>query len=49
MQLSDRIAVMFRGRIVDVIPAKKANKQQVGLLMAGVNSKGKTTVKKKRK
>ncbi|MGH2582309.1 MAG: ABC transporter ATP-binding protein [Anaerolineales bacterium] len=49
MQLADRIAVMFRGKIVDVIPAKKANKQQVGLLMAGVNSKGKPTAKKKRK
>jgi simple sugar transport system ATP-binding protein len=37
MQLSDRIAVMFRGKIVDVLPAEKATKEGVGLLMAGVH------------
>ena len=36
MQLSDRIAVMYRGEIIDVLPAKGANKEQIGLLMAGV-------------
>lgn len=36
MALSDRIAVMYRGRIVDVLPAESATKETVGLLMAGV-------------
>jgi general nucleoside transport system ATP-binding protein len=36
MALSDRIAVMYRGKIVDVLPAEKTTKEQVGLLMAGV-------------
>jgi len=36
MQLSDRIAVMFRGKIVDILPAETATKEGVGLLMAGV-------------
>jgi general nucleoside transport system ATP-binding protein len=37
MQLSDRIAVMFRGKIVDVLSAADATKEGVGLLMAGVH------------
>jgi len=37
MELSDRIAVMYRGKIVDIIPAAEATKEQVGLLMAGVH------------
>jgi simple sugar transport system ATP-binding protein len=37
LQLSDRIAVMYRGRIVAVIPADEATKEYVGLLMAGVS------------
>lgn len=36
MQLSDRIAVMFRGKILATIPAKTATKELVGLLMAGI-------------
>ncbi len=36
MALSDRIAVMYRGKIVDVLPAEQATKEHVGLLMAGV-------------
>jgi simple sugar transport system ATP-binding protein len=36
MGLSDRIAVMFRGKIVAVLPSEKATKEKVGLLMAGV-------------
>ena len=38
MELSDRIAVMFRGKIVDVLPAEDATKEGVGLLMAGIKS-----------
>ncbi len=37
MQLSDRIAVMFRGKIIDILDAAKAKKEKVGLLMAGVS------------
>lgn len=37
MQLSDRIAVMYRGKIVDILPADKATKEGVGLLMAGIH------------
>ncbi len=36
MELSDRIAVMYRGEIVDVLPAGSATKEMVGLLMAGI-------------
>lgn len=35
MALSDRIAVMFEGRIVDILPANRVTKEQLGLLMAG--------------
>jgi simple sugar transport system ATP-binding protein len=34
--LADRIAVMFAGRILAVLPAKKASREQVGLLMTGI-------------
>ncbi len=37
MQLSDRIAVMYRGKIVDILPADQVTKEQIGLLMAGVS------------
>jgi simple sugar transport system ATP-binding protein len=36
MNLADRIAVMYRGKIVDILPAQAVTKEQVGLLMAGV-------------
>jgi ABC-type uncharacterized transport system ATPase subunit len=36
LELSDRIAVIYRGKIVAVIPGEKATKEYVGLLMAGV-------------
>lgn len=39
MQLSDRIAVMYRGKILDIIPIEKATKESIGLLMAGITSK----------
>jgi len=37
MELSDRIAVMYRGKIIDILPAEETTKEQVGLLMAGVH------------
>jgi len=36
MGLADRIAVMFEGRIVDIVPAGQVTKEEVGLLMAGI-------------
>ncbi|MEW5956445.1 MAG: ABC transporter ATP-binding protein [Chloroflexota bacterium] len=33
--LSDRIAVMFEGKIVDILPAQRVTKEQLGLLMCG--------------
>jgi simple sugar transport system ATP-binding protein len=36
MQLSDRIAVVYRGKVLDILDAKKATKEMVGLLMAGI-------------
>jgi len=36
MQLSDRIAVMFRGKILTTVNAKEVSKEELGLLMAGV-------------
>lgn len=37
LALSDRIAVMYKGQIMDVLDAKRANKENLGLLMAGVH------------
>jgi len=37
LELSDRIAVMFRGKIVAIVPAENATKEYIGLLMAGVS------------
>ncbi len=37
LELSDRIAVMFRGKIVAVVPSENATKEYIGLLMAGVS------------
>jgi ABC-type uncharacterized transport system ATPase subunit len=36
MSLSDRIAVMYEGEIVDILSAAEATREQIGLLMAGV-------------
>lgn len=35
MSLSDYVAVMFDGRVVDVLPRKDATREKLGLLMAG--------------
>jgi len=37
LQLSDHIAVMYRGKIVAIIPAEESTKELLGLLMAGVS------------
>jgi len=35
MDLSDRIAVMYDGRIVGILDAKDANEKKLGIMMAG--------------
>ncbi|MCC7119409.1 MAG: ABC transporter ATP-binding protein [Anaerolineales bacterium] len=37
LALSDRIAVMYKGRIMEILDAKKASKEYLGLLMAGIH------------
>jgi len=46
LALSDRIAVMYRGRIVAVVEAAEVTKEYLGLLMAGVDP---ATIAKPRK
>jgi simple sugar transport system ATP-binding protein len=36
--LADRIAVMYRGQIMAILPAAEATREELGLLMAGVHS-----------
>jgi simple sugar transport system ATP-binding protein len=40
LELSDRIAVLYRGRIVATVAAGRVTKEQVGLLMAGIVPEG---------
>jgi simple sugar transport system ATP-binding protein len=42
MSLSDRIAVMYHGEIMATLPAKDAQRETLGLLMAGVKPDGVT-------
>jgi len=39
MSLSDRIAVMYRGKIMDIVQANQVTREQLGLLMAGVKER----------
>jgi simple sugar transport system ATP-binding protein len=38
LALSDRVAVMFKGHIIDTLPIAEATREKVGLLMAGIKS-----------
>jgi len=40
MLLSDRIAVIHDGRLMDILDAKDATREQIGLLMAGAKTRG---------
>ncbi len=42
MSLSDRIAVMYKGRIIDTVNAEETDKEALGLLMAGVHAESAT-------
>ena len=39
MNVSDRIAVMYEGQIVDIVDPKETTEQELGLLMAGSKRK----------
>jgi len=43
MALSDRIAVIFEGEIMGIVPRDEATPEKLGLLMAGVVEEGETT------
>jgi len=36
MSLADRIIVMYEGKIMGIVPAAEATKEELGLMMAGV-------------
>jgi simple sugar transport system ATP-binding protein len=38
MALSDRIAVIYKGQILETLDAETATREQLGLLMAGVTT-----------
>jgi len=40
LSLSDRIIVMFKGRLVGELSSKEVTKMQIGLLMAGISERG---------
>ena len=40
LALSDRIAVLYEGQIMDILPREDATPRKLGLLMAGVKSGG---------
>ncbi len=35
LAVSDRIAVMYEGQIMDIVPAEEADVEDLGLMMAG--------------
>jgi general nucleoside transport system ATP-binding protein len=37
LALSDRIAVMYKGQIVDIVDGETANRERIGLMMAGAH------------
>ena len=37
LALSDRIAVIYEGRIMDIVPRENATPEKLGLMMAGVH------------
>jgi simple sugar transport system ATP-binding protein len=38
LALSDRVAVMYKGHIIDTLPIAEATREKVGLLMAGIKT-----------
>ncbi len=48
LELSDIIAVMYRGKILALVPGDEATKENIGLLMAGITPEGEAKPKGKR-
>lgn len=46
LALSDRIAVMYKGQILDIVPAAGVTKEYLGLLMAGIKPAEAATIAK---
>jgi simple sugar transport system ATP-binding protein len=42
MSLADRIAVMYEGKFLDIMPCEQATREKLGLLMAGVRDNGRS-------
>jgi len=40
MSLSDRVIVMYKGRIIGQVNPREVSREEIGLLMAGANQKG---------
>jgi general nucleoside transport system ATP-binding protein len=38
LALADRLAVLFDGRVMGILPARGADPEEIGLLMAGISS-----------
>ena len=38
VEIADRIAVIFEGRILDIMPVAEADVARIGLLMAGAEA-----------
>jgi len=43
LSLSDRVAVMYKGEIIGIVPIEEATRENIGLLMAGVTTKKEVT------
>lgn len=46
LALSDRIAVLYEGRVMDIVPREQATPEKLGLLMAGVHPEESASVVK---
>ena len=44
LSLADRVAVMYDGQIIDTMPIEEANRERVGLLMAGVKQQQEVSI-----
>lgn len=42
LALSDRVAVLYEGRVMDILSRQNATRERLGLLMAGVQSEEKS-------
>ncbi|MGC8910456.1 MAG: heme ABC transporter ATP-binding protein, partial [Fervidicoccaceae archaeon] len=49
MELSDRIAVIYKGKIVDILPREKADKNKIGFMMMGAVPDSKKVLRKGRR